>query len=119
MATVSALPFETVTSHGNAGAAMPNQIDIDGAFIRAIVREIGERLRTSLIEHELPASLRSQLDRLVQMEHPAPPSVTELQAKSAADQDTSADPSQAEPEDRPSRWYGRWTRWHRDRSSRE
>jgi hypothetical protein len=44
---------------------MRNSIDIDYSHSRAIVREIGERLRASLeIDRELPASLRTQIDRL-------------------------------------------------------
>jgi hypothetical protein len=46
-------------------AVMRNSIDIDYSHSRAIVREIGERLRASLeIDRELPASLRTQIDRL-------------------------------------------------------
>jgi hypothetical protein len=45
---------------------MRNQIDIDEATSRAIIREIGERLRASLKEDELPAKLRVQLDSLDQ-----------------------------------------------------
>ena len=47
---------------------MRNQIDIDAAFSRAIIREIGERLQASLREGELPASLKVQLDRLDQLD---------------------------------------------------
>jgi hypothetical protein len=39
------------------------------AYTAAIVREIGERLRTSLnSEPELPASLKMQIDRLRELE---------------------------------------------------
>ena len=37
---------------------MRNQIDIDKTISRAIIREIGERLRASLKEDEIPASLK-------------------------------------------------------------
>ncbi|MDE5446425.1 hypothetical protein GWG65_34710 [Bradyrhizobium sp. CSA207] len=48
---------------------MRNHIDIDYVHSRAIVREIGERLRASLKpERELPASLRMQIDRLRELE---------------------------------------------------
>jgi len=48
---------------------MRNSIDIDYLHSRAIVREIGEALRASLeIDRELPASLRTQIDRLRQSE---------------------------------------------------
>jgi hypothetical protein len=48
---------------------MRNSIDIDRVHSWAIVREIGERLRTSLkSEPELPASLKMQIDRLRKLE---------------------------------------------------
>ena len=44
---------------------MRNSVDIDHSHSRAIVRKIGEALRASLeIDRELPASLRTQIDRL-------------------------------------------------------
>jgi hypothetical protein len=44
---------------------MRNGIDIDHIHSRAIVREIGERLRASLKpEPELPASLRAQIEQI-------------------------------------------------------
>jgi hypothetical protein len=44
---------------------MPNRIDIDHGHSRAILREIGERLRGSLREEpELPENLRKQVDRM-------------------------------------------------------
>jgi hypothetical protein len=44
---------------------MRNRIDIDYATSRAIVREIGERLRASLKpEQELPANIRNRLREL-------------------------------------------------------
>jgi hypothetical protein len=48
---------------------MRNPVEIDHSHSRAILQEIGERLRTSLKEDpELPASLRLQIDRLRQLE---------------------------------------------------
>jgi hypothetical protein len=44
---------------------MRNRTDIDPQHSRAIVREIGERLRAVLKEEpECPGSLRTQIDRL-------------------------------------------------------
>jgi hypothetical protein len=55
---------------------MRNRNDIDYSHSRAIVQEIGERLRASLeIDRELPASLRMQIDRLRQLEGPLQPNV--------------------------------------------
>jgi hypothetical protein len=54
---------------------MRNQIDIDRTLSRAIIREIGERLRASLREDELPARLRAQLDRLNQLDDQSSPSI--------------------------------------------
>jgi hypothetical protein len=46
---------------------MRNPIEIDYSHSRAVIQEIGERLRTLLKEdRELPASLRLQIDRLRQ-----------------------------------------------------
>jgi len=57
---------------GNGDSVMRNRIDIDYSHSRAIVQEIGERLRASLeIVRELPASLRMQIDRLRQLEGPS------------------------------------------------
>jgi hypothetical protein len=48
---------------------MPNAIDIDSRHSRAIVREIGERLQSSFkVDRELPASFRTQIERLRQLE---------------------------------------------------
>jgi hypothetical protein len=48
---------------------MRNGIDIDHKHSRAIVQEIGERLRAFLkVEPELPGSLRTQIDRLGELE---------------------------------------------------
>ena len=53
--------------------AMHNHIDIDYVHSRAIVREIGERLRASLKpEPQLPANLRMQIDRLRELEEQSP-----------------------------------------------
>ena len=52
---------------------MRNRIDIDHKHSRAIVQEIGERLRASLKEEqELPASLRTQIVRLRELEEQSP-----------------------------------------------
>jgi hypothetical protein len=49
-----------------------NHVDIDTRHSRAIVREIGERLRSSLKEdRELPANFRMQIERLRQSEEEA------------------------------------------------
>ena len=53
---------------------MRNPIDIDSSHSRAIVREIGERLRASFKEdRELPAGFRMQIERLRQSEDEALP----------------------------------------------
>jgi hypothetical protein len=58
---------------------MRNRIDIDYSHSRAIVQEIGERLRASVeIDRELPASLRMQIDRLRQLEGLSQPNVAAL-----------------------------------------
>ena len=54
---------------------MRNQIDLDAEFSRAIIQEIGERLRASFTEEELPANLRLQLDRLNQLDNHSSPSI--------------------------------------------
>jgi hypothetical protein len=55
---------------------MRNRIDIDSKHSRAIVQEIGEKLRTSLKEEpELPASLRAQINRLRELEEQSPSSI--------------------------------------------
>src|SRR5437870_7982048 len=64
----------------NAGAFLPergfvmrSRIDIDPKHSRAIIQEIGERLRAFLKEEpELPGSLRTQLDRLRELEEQSP-----------------------------------------------
>ena len=51
---------------------MPNRIDIDHTHSRAIVRDIGERLRASLKpEPELPTRFKKQIDRLREAEEPS------------------------------------------------
>jgi hypothetical protein len=53
--------------------AMQNAIRIDRAFRRAIIQDIGERLRASLREEpELSASLRRQIDQLREMQDGSP-----------------------------------------------
>nr|CUT16312.1 hypothetical protein CDS [Bradyrhizobium sp.] len=52
---------------------MHNRIDIDPKHSRAIVQEIGERLRAFLQEEPgLPGSLRAQIDRLRELEEQSP-----------------------------------------------
>ena len=52
---------------------MRNPIDIDYGHSRAIVREIGARLRASLKpEPELPARLKTQIDRHRELEQRSP-----------------------------------------------
>jgi hypothetical protein len=51
---------------------MRNLVDIDCRHSRAIVKEIGERLRASLKEdRELPANFQKQIERLHQSESEA------------------------------------------------
>ena len=52
---------------------MRNGIEIDPKHSRAIVQEIGGRLRALLKEEpELPRSLRTQIDRLRELEEKSP-----------------------------------------------
>ena len=52
---------------------MHNRIDIDPKHSRAIVQEIGQRLRAVLKEEpECPGSLRTQIDRLRELEEQSP-----------------------------------------------
>jgi hypothetical protein len=53
---------------------MRNSVEIDARHSRAIVKEIGERLRASLKEDpELPANFQKQIEQLRQSEQvPAP-----------------------------------------------
>jgi hypothetical protein len=52
---------------------MRNRIDIDPKHSRAIVQEIGERLRAFLKEDpELPGCLRAQIDRLRELDEQSP-----------------------------------------------
>ena len=52
---------------------MRNRIDIDPKHSRAIVQEIGERLRAFLQEEPAPSeSLRMQIDRLRELEEQSP-----------------------------------------------
>ncbi|MBR0719736.1 hypothetical protein [Bradyrhizobium liaoningense] len=52
---------------------MRNRIDIDPKHSRAIVQEIGGRLRAFLKEEpELPGSFRTQIDRLREWEEQSP-----------------------------------------------
>lgn len=81
---------------------MRNQIDIDAAFSRAIIREIGERLQASVREDELPARLRVLLDRLDQ-DHSSPSVVPELETEKFGET-TAARRSLVSP----MRWTTRW-----------
>ena len=52
---------------------MRNRIDIDPKHSRAIVQEVGERLRAFLKEDpELPGILRTQTNRLRELEEQSP-----------------------------------------------
>ena len=52
---------------------MRNRIDIDSKHSRAIVQEIGERLRAFLQEEpEPPESIGTQIDRLRELEERSP-----------------------------------------------
>ena len=52
---------------------MRNCIDLDSRHSLAIVQEIGERLRAVLKEEpECPVSLRTQIDRLRELEEQSP-----------------------------------------------
>ena len=55
------------------GIVMHNRIDIDSKHSRAIVQEIGERLRTFLQEEPAPPErLRAQINRLRELEEQSP-----------------------------------------------
>ena len=55
------------------GIVMRNRIDIDAKHSRAIVQEIGDRLRAFLKEEpELSGSLTTQIDRLRELEEQSP-----------------------------------------------
>jgi hypothetical protein len=57
---------------GPENTVMRNSINIDSTHSRAIVREIGERLRLSLKEdREMAASFRAQIERFRQSEDEA------------------------------------------------
>ena len=61
----------------NGESVMRNPIEIDYSHSRAILQEIGERLRTSSLKEdpELAASLRLQIDRFRQLEGQSQPNV--------------------------------------------
>ena len=53
---------------------MRNLIDIDQALRRAIMRELGERLRTSFKEDpDLPETFWAQIERFRQLDDQLPP----------------------------------------------
>ena len=57
----------------NESFAVRNRVDLDYIYRRAIIQEIGERLRASLKpEPELPARLRTQINRLRELEERSP-----------------------------------------------
>jgi hypothetical protein len=57
---------------------MRNPVDIDSSHSRAIVREIGEKLRLSLKEHqEVPENFRKQIERIRQTEARRRPAANE------------------------------------------
>jgi len=57
----------------NESFAVRNRVDLDYIYRRAIIQEIGERLRASLKpEPELPARLRTQINRLGELEERSP-----------------------------------------------
>ena len=84
----SPVPLPAVLANGraaggvdaNPGAFLPergfimrNRIEIDSKHSRAIVQEIGERLRAFLHEEpELPGSLRAQINRLRELDEQLP-----------------------------------------------
>jgi hypothetical protein len=55
---------------------MRDRVDIDEKTSRAIIREIGERLRAVIRQDpDVPASLRKQIDRLRELKSHPPPIV--------------------------------------------
>ena len=55
------------------GLVMHNRTDIDPKHSRAIVQEVGERLRAAVKEEpECPGSLKTQIDRLRELEDQSP-----------------------------------------------
>ena len=55
---------------------MRNRVDIDEKTSRAIIREIGERLRAVVRQDpDVPASLRKQINRLRELKSQPPPIV--------------------------------------------
>jgi hypothetical protein len=62
---------------------MGKRIDLDEVISRAIILEIGQRLRASFREDELPAALTVQLDRLGQLDDQlrSPPTVAGLESE--------------------------------------
>ena len=59
---------------GNGGSVMRNRVDIGEKTSRAIIREIGERLRAVVRQDpDVPASLRKQINRLRESKSQPPP----------------------------------------------
>jgi hypothetical protein len=89
---------------------MRNQINIDEAFSRAIIREIGECLRTCPSEAELPASLKDQLDRINQIDQQSSPTVVPEQEREKIDKAAVARKTLASPIWWTTRWRTRLRR---------
>ena len=91
---------------------MRNQIDIDEVLSHAIIREIGERLRTFLREDELPASLKVQLDRLDQLDGQSSPSVIpELEIETIGKEHAVADTKDVQTERSVATWASTLAAW--------
>jgi hypothetical protein len=56
----------------DGGFVMRNTVEIDHRHSRAIAQEIGERLRASVVEDELPPNLRILLERLRELDRFGP-----------------------------------------------
>ena len=87
---------------------MRTDSDIDQAFRRAIIQEIGERLRACLREDELPENLKLQLQRLDQLDNRSQPHVLDPPSNKVGKAST------ARRLISPLRWTTRW-RTHRRR----
>ena len=86
---------------------MRGRIDIDDAHSRAIIREIGDRLRASLRDgDELPENLRRQINRLRELEGAPPAAVS-------SHSDQIGKSAVARKLRSPRRWSTRWRSWQR------
>ena len=71
---------------------MHNPIDIGHKHSRAICQEIGERLQAYLrVEPELPASLKKQVDQLLQLEGQSPSIVPDVEHRFGNDEPSRGD----------------------------